>query len=83
MLPIKNRNEKSQYVKLNKSIYGLRQAGYLWFQNIKLKILQLGAIQCPDDECLFRYEFGGEIIDITARKLVKNLLCFYRINMVK
>ena len=64
LLPLKNKNEKSQYVKLNKSIYGLRQAGLLWFQNIKSKLLQLGAIQCPDDECLFHYEFEGDIIDI-------------------
>ena len=68
MLPIKNRNEKSQYVKLNKSIYGLRQAGLLRFQNIKSKILQLGAIQCPDDDCLFGYEFEGDIIHITNGK---------------
>ena len=64
LLPLKNKNEKSQYVKLNKSVYGLRQAGLLWFQNIKSKLLQLGAIQCPDDECLFHYEFEGDIIDI-------------------
>ena len=43
-------------------------AGLLRFQNIKSKILQLGAIQCPDDECLFRYEFEGDIIDITNGK---------------
>ena len=64
MLPIKNKNEKAQYVKLNKSIYGLRQAGLLWYQNIKSKLIELGAIQCPDDECLFHYEFEGDIIDI-------------------
>ena len=57
MLFIKHKNEKSQYVKLSERIYGLQQAGLLWYQNIRSEWLQLGAYQCPEDECLFNYEF--------------------------
>ena len=46
---MKHKNEKSQYVKLNKSIDGLHQAELLWYQSIRSKLLLLGAIQCPDD----------------------------------
>ena len=45
LLPIKNKNDKHQCVKLNKSIYGLKQAGKLWFENIGNKLIEFGAIQ--------------------------------------
>ena len=64
LLPIQKKGDKPQWVKLIKSIYGLKQAGKLWYENIKAKLLEFGAVQCPDDECLFRYTEGLEIIDI-------------------
>ena len=33
-------------------------------QNIKSKLMKSGAIQCPYDECLFRYAADKEIIEI-------------------
>ena len=64
LLPIQHKGDKPQWVKLIKSIYGLKQAGKLWYENIRAKLLEFGAIQCPDDECLFRYTEGSEVIDI-------------------
>ena len=64
LLPIQKKGDKPQWVKLIKSIYGLKQAGKLWYENIRAKLLEFGAIQCPHDECLFRYTDGIEIIDI-------------------
>ena len=64
MLPATTKGEKPNYVRLKKSIYGLKQAGLLWYQNIKSKLIKFGAIQCPYDECVFRYEDENEIIEI-------------------
>ena len=64
LLPVQKKGDKLQWVKLHKSIYGLKQAGLLWFQNIRDKLLKFGFKQCPDDECVFRYEDNGEIIDV-------------------
>ena len=64
LLPNTTKNKEKNWVKLHKSIYGLKQAGLLWFQNIKGKLLKFGAQQCRFDECVFKYIEGNEVIYI-------------------
>ena len=47
------RNDGSLLVKLNKAIYGLKEAAKLWFNNITNTFKSLGFIQSENDQCLF------------------------------
>ena len=40
-------------IKLNKSLYGTRNAGYLWWEDLKTELLSQGFIQSTHDPCLF------------------------------
>ena len=53
LLPKQKASDPPQWVKLLKSIYGLRQAGKLWFENIRSVLLENKFKQCPQDECIF------------------------------
>lgn len=48
-------------VKLNKSLYGLRQASRQWFRMLKSILLALGFEQCKADAGVFRLIDGGKI----------------------
>ena len=50
----------------------MSQAGLLRYQNIKLKLLLLGAIQCPKDERLFQYELEVRIQRARDKKRKKD-----------
>ena len=41
------------FAKLKKSLYGLKQAGRLWYQEITAALLQFGCTQSAYDPCLF------------------------------
>ena len=64
LLPDTKNNKDKNWVKLHKSIYGFKQAGLLWLQNIKGKLLKFGAQQCKFDKCVFKYIEGDEVIYI-------------------
>ena len=53
LLPKKNVNDESQYVILKKSLYGLKQAGKLWFENIRGVLMKMGFEQSTGDECAY------------------------------
>ena len=40
-------------VRLHKSLYGTRNAGHLWWKDLRKALLDLGYKQCPFDQCLF------------------------------
>jgi hypothetical protein len=40
-------------VRLHKSLYGTRNAGHLWWKDLRKALLELGYSQCPFDQCLF------------------------------
>ena len=41
------------YCKINKGMYGLKQAGLLWHEMYVAFILALGFVQCAADPCIF------------------------------
>ena len=49
-------------VKLNKSLYGLRQASRQWHAMLKKCLLALGFEQCLADSCVFRLIRGGIVV---------------------
>ena len=49
-------------VKLNKSLYGLRQASRQWYAMLKKCLLALGFEQCLTDSCVFRLIRGGIVV---------------------
>ena len=53
LLPKQRATDPPQWVKLLKCIYGLRQAGKLWFENIRAVLLENRFNQCLQDECIF------------------------------
>ena len=53
LLPKMNNNDTSQYVRLNKSIYGLKQAGKLWYENLSSTLISFGFEKSSGDDCIF------------------------------
>ena len=52
--------------RLNKGLYGLKQAGHLWHKVMCKKIVELGFKQAHADPCVFTLENDGKIIAIIA-----------------
>ena len=50
----KRPNGKPIKVKLNRSLYGLKQAGELWFQYLREKLIGLGFTPCIHDRCIYK-----------------------------
>ena len=48
----KSKNEVI-YVRLRKSLYGLKQAGHNWAKSVKVTMTMMGWIQCKYDECVY------------------------------
>ena len=42
-------------VQLIKSLYGLKQAGHLWFKLLTKSLLGIGCIQLTHDQCIFKH----------------------------
>jgi hypothetical protein len=48
--------DKDKYVlKLVKNLYGQKQAGKVWYDHLRNKLIKLGFIQSRFDECVFYY----------------------------
>jgi hypothetical protein len=46
--------DQRQYIlKLNKSLYGLKQAGYIWFEKLPAGLITRNFIQSQVDKCVF------------------------------
>ena len=52
--------------RLNKGLYGLKQAGCLWHKVMREKIIELGFKQAYADPCVFTLEDNGKIIAVIA-----------------
>lgn len=49
-------------VKLNKSLYGLRQASRQWHGHLTERLISLGFVQCLADPCVFRLIEDGRVV---------------------
>jgi hypothetical protein len=57
-------------VRLHKSLYGTRNAGHLWWNDLRKALLDLGYKQCPFDQCLFyRMDSNGTITSLGDLKI--------------
>ena len=52
--------------RLNKGLYGLKQAGRLWHEIVRDKIGEFGFIQTHADPCVFVHTIDGKIVAIIA-----------------
>jgi hypothetical protein len=57
-----NENQKHCFLRLNKSLYGLKQAGYNWFAKLSNGLQDCGFVQNSVDPCIF---FGHKCIVLT------------------
>ena len=53
-----------QIVKLEKSIYGLKQAGRCWFNKLRQHLIKNKYEQCPADQCVFKMGEGKDMVII-------------------
>ena len=74
LLPKQRATDPPQWVKLLKSIYGLRQAGKLWFENIRAVLLENKFNQCLQDECIFSLFDADTNTDIDVVLFVDDFL---------
>jgi hypothetical protein len=74
LLPKVHKDDKCEFVRLLKSIYGLKQAGKLWFENIRGVLISNGYTQCPCDQCVFTKFDPLQNIDIDICLYVDDLL---------
>ena len=52
-------------VKLNKALYGLKESGYLWYEDVRKSLVDLGFTVSADDDCLFKKTDDTGVIFIT------------------
>ncbi len=59
------------FAKLNKGLYGLLEAGSLWFHLLSKTLKNIGFQQCKNDPCIYKYK--STIIGI----YVDDIICIY------
>ena len=53
-------------VRLNMSLYGLKQASRQWNKTLVARLMEIGFEQCPVDPCLLRLVVGGELAGVVV-----------------
>lgn len=67
-------NENKVY-KLNKAVYGLKQASRAWYQKVKDVLIGMKYVQCVHERCIFLKNIGKSIIVIAL--YVDDFFIFY------
>ena len=70
-----NPGNEDKIYKLQKAVYGLKQASRAWYQKVKNILLSLEYIQCKQEECIFIKKTGEQLIIITL--YVDDFFVFY------
>ena len=52
----------AKIVRLNKSLYGLKQTSRQWYAHLTRRLLSLGFVQCLADACVFRLMEVGRVV---------------------
>ena len=66
-IPEGDENFKKGYWKLNKAIYGLKQAGRMWNFKINDTLIELGFIRCKSEPCVYvKKDNNNNVICILA-----------------
>uniref|UniRef100_A0AAV1U517 Polyprotein n=1 Tax=Peronospora matthiolae TaxID=2874970 RepID=A0AAV1U517_9STRA len=60
--PLGVRAEHNQVLKLNRSLYGLKQAAATWYKTISCMFVEMGFFSCVADSCIFVKETKGSWI---------------------
>ena len=51
--------DPGQFLKLNRSLYGLKQAAATWFKTISKVFCNMGFVPCVSDPCVFVRRYGN------------------------
>jgi transposase InsO family protein len=58
------RGKEHLVCKLNKSLYGLKQAGRVWYQKIHLEFTRMGFSRLPNEPCTYVRRSNGHVVII-------------------
>ena len=50
---VKGKNPRDYALKLNRNLYGQKQAGRVWYKHLRKKLIQVGFLPSKIDECVF------------------------------
>lgn len=62
MRPPPGVNENGKVYRLQKSLYGLKQAANVWNQKLHDTLTKTGSVRSKEDDCLYSYASGGVVI---------------------
>lgn len=60
----------TKYVKLNKSLYGLKQSGKAWYEKLGAKLILLGFNKSKSDDCIYIHLYKQMVIGVYVDDLV-------------
>ncbi|CAI7892831.1 unnamed protein product [Closterium sp. NIES-54] len=61
-LPHGSNGDPNQVCKLEKSLYGIKQAPRLWQQHLHARLIRIGFLQLPHDQGMYRLTKGTDYI---------------------
>ena len=74
-LPDSCGDKSEEIVKLNKAVYGLKQAGRQWSLRLtQVLVEKVGMEQCKADPCVFRLRIDGETMMILCVHVVDDII---------
>ena len=74
-IPEGDKNYKKGFWKLNKALYGLRQAGRQWFLTISNFLIKNGFQQLSSEQCIFKKVKNNKLITLIGLYVDDMLIC--------